>query len=289
MINSTFNKILAGLKSDQIIPCIGVNALKGSVHKENGNPIPADSNSLIIAMNGGQPMPPKLMYEFSRAAMNLELKKGRDYVTKFLTDCYGKDVWTRPPVYDWLTEIKPKYLIDINRDIHLQTNYADSPHNLIVGISRIKAVANRFKIFNYDGNNYNEIEQEAMDLSLPSIFKPMGSPLPEPYYVASDADYVDYLTELRGGFGVPKCLKEYRKGRQYLFIGMRFTRDTERMILADFIYDAAEPIKGWILLPEPTRKEERFCERMGIEIIKADIDDLLNADMWSATKQMISA
>lgn len=289
MSDSQFSKILEDLKSGQIIPCIGVNALKGSVHQESGDPIPADSDSLILAMNNGQPMPEKLMYEFSRAAMNQELKKGREYVTNFLTDCYGKDVWTRPPVYDFLTQIKPKYLIDINRDILLQTSYVDTPHNLIVGVSRIKAIANRFKIFNYDGNSYSEIEQEKMDQSLPSIFKPMGSPMPEPYYVASDADYVDYLTELRGGFGVPKYLKEYRQGKQYLFIGMRFTRDTERMILADFIYDAAEPIKGWILLPEATRKEERFCARMGIEIIKADINDLLSAAKWSVMEQKIPA
>lgn len=100
---------------------------------------------------------------------------------------------------------------------------------------------------------------------------------------------MDYLTELRAGFGVPKFLKEYRRGKQYLFIGMRFPRDTERMILADMIYDAAELVKGWILLKEPTRKEKRFCVRNGIEIIDADINDLLAAANWPATEEKISA
>lgn len=159
----------------------------------------------------------------------------------------------------------------------MQLGYTNTPHNLIAGVARIKSALYRFKIFYYDGNSYTEIDQEAMDLSLPIVFKPMGSPVPEPNYIASDADYVDYLTELRGGFGVPKYLKEYRKDKQYMFIGMRFTCDTERMVMSDIIYGAAEPIKGWILLQEPTRKEERFCARMGIEIIKADINDLLLA------------
>ena len=48
-----------------------------------GEPIPADSDSLIYAMNDGKPMAPKLMYEFPRAAMNIEVKRGRTTVTKF--------------------------------------------------------------------------------------------------------------------------------------------------------------------------------------------------------------
>ena len=285
MTQTLFSELIDGIKSDKIIPCIGTVALQGSVHKETGAPIPADSDSLILAMNNGEPMAKALMYEFSRAAMNQELKHGRDYVNNFLTECYGKEVWTNTDIHQWLAHIKPKYMIDINRDRLLQDNYKGMPHNLIVGISRIKAVANRFKIFNYDGNAYHEIEQEIVDLSLPTLFKPMGAVIPEPYYVASDADYVDYLTELRGGFGVPKCIKEYRKGKQYLFIGMHFSHDTERMVLGEMIYDAADPIKGWILLKEPTRKEKRFCERMGIEIVDADLDDLLKAANWPITKK----
>ena len=71
-----------------------------------------------------------------------------DYVNNFLTECYGKEVWTNTDIHQWLAHIKPKYMIDINRDRLLQDNYKGMPHNLIVGISRIKAVANRFKIFN---------------------------------------------------------------------------------------------------------------------------------------------
>lgn len=282
-------ELIDGLKSGQIIPYIGPHALKGAVHKETGADIPADSDSLILAMNNGQPMAPKLMYEFPRAAMNQELKKGRSYVTRFLNETYGKDVWTRAPVHDWLAEIKPKYVIDINRDTMLQATYADTPHNLIVGLARIGGTDYRFKIFHYDGSKYEEIEQEATDLSLPVLFKPMGSPIPEAHYIASDADYVDYITELMGGFGLPKFLKEYRKEKQYLFIGMRFNRDTERMVMSDIVYSAAEPIKGWVLIPEPTRKEERFCAKMGIEIIKTDISALLSASNWPVIEESEAA
>lgn len=279
-----FPNLIDGLKAGQVIPYIGPYALKGSVNKETGEAIPADSDSLILAMNDGQPMAPKLMYEFPRAAMNKELKKGRSFVTRFLTELYSKDVWTRAPLHDWLAEIKPKYVIDINRDTMLQATYADTPHNLIVGIARIGGTDYRFKIFHYDGKNYKETDIDSTDQSLPMLFKPMGSPTPEPNYIASDADYVDYITELMGGFGLPNFLKEYRKKKQYLFMGMRFNRDTERMVMSDIVYDADEP-KGWALIPEPTRKEERFCARIGIEIIKTDIDAFLSAAKWPAIEQ----
>jgi len=102
----------------------------------------------------------------------------------------------------------------------------------------------------------------------------MGTPLPNPTYIASDADYVDYITELMGGFAIPSFLKTYRQHRQYVFLGLRLTRDTERMVLSEIIYGAAEPA-GWALIPEPTPKERRFCALKKIEIIEASISDFL--------------
>jgi hypothetical protein len=281
-------QLIDGLKSGQVIPYIGPHALKGAVNKETGADIPADSDSLILAMNNGQPMAPKLMYEFPRAAMNQELKRGRTFVTRFLTELYGKDVWTRSPLHDWLAELKPHYVIDINRDTQLQASYSDMPHTLITGVARIAGTDYRFKIYHYDGSEYREIPQEEVDTSLPVLFKPMGTPLPEANYIASDADYVDYITELMGGFAIPGFIKEYRVGRQYLFIGMRFNRDSERMVMADIVYSADEP-KGWALIPEPTAKEKRYCARMGIEIVNTDVAALLSAADWPLIEPAVTA
>jgi hypothetical protein len=115
-----------------------------------------------------------------------------------------------------------------------------------------------------------------VDTSLPVLFKPMRSPRPDATYIASDADYVDHITELMGCFAIPSFLKTYYQGRRYAFLGLRFLRDTDRMVMSDMIYAADTP-PGWALIPEPTLKERRFCERLGIEIIAADIPDLLTA------------
>ena len=259
-----------GIAAGSIVPYLGPGVLADVRAIDDGRPMPADSDSLIIAMNGGKPMAPKLMYEFPRAAMNIELKRGRSAVTKFLNHTYGDTQWTRSALHDWLAELKPKYVIDINRDTQLQDSFATTPHTLVVGIARIGGTAYRFKLFAHDGTSYREVTPETVDPTLPILFKPMGTPRPQPHYIASDADYVDFITELMGGFAVPPHIKALRTGKQYLFIGMRFNRDSERMVMSDLIHGAGSPA-GWALIAEPTDKERRFLKRMGIEIVEANL------------------
>lgn len=277
---SKLDDILTGLYANEVVPYLGPGVLADVKHVDTGVPMPADSDSLIIAMNDGRPMSPRLMYEFPRAAMNLELKRGRSFVERFLEKTYGQTRWTRAALHDWLASWRPRYVIDINRDTQLQETYASQPHILIRGLARIAATDYRFIIHHYDGAAYHEITQENVDASLPMLFKPMGSPSPSPKFIASDADYVDYITELMGGFAIPSFLKAYRRDKKYLLLGLPLNRDSERMVMADIVYSAAEP-KGWVLNKAPTDKEKRYCERFGLEILDLGIEELLMAAGWT--------
>lgn len=278
MSETGLQELIKGVIEGSIVPYLGPGVLNDVTNAETGEAMPADSNSLILAMNNGKPMAPRLMYEFPRAAMDVELKRGRSALHRFLEATYGQTGWTRAALHDWLAAIKPHYVIDINRDTQLQQSYTDTPHILIRGMARIGGTDYRFRIHHYDGKQYSEkeIDQSEVDPALPVLFKPMGSPWPDPTYIASDADYVDYITELMGGFAIPDFVKHYRKGKQYLFIGVPMTRDTERMVLSDFIYAAGEPA-GWVLNPAPNDKERRFCKKMNLQIIEQDVADLLAA------------
>ncbi len=263
--------IVEQLKAGTLVPYLGAGALRGSQHEDQ--PIPADSNSLILAMNNGKPMAPKLMYEFPRAAMNQELKKGRNFLTQFLVKLYKDTPWSLAPLHAQLSRLKLPYIVDVNRDTQLQTHSGD--HTLICGLSRVMGTDYRFKLFEQRNGEYREVSLETVDRTLPILFKPLGTPIPEANFIASDADFVDYITELMGGFAIPSFLKDYRKGKQYLFIGMRFSRDTERMVMSDIIYDANPEGAGYALIAEPSLKELKFCKRMNIDIIRADVADLL--------------
>jgi hypothetical protein len=268
------DRLIVGLKDGSVVPYLGPGVLADVRNALTGAPIPADSDSLIIAMNDGKPMAAKLMYEFPRAAMNVELKRGRNTVSKFLNRTYGETAWTRGAAHDWIKEISPRYVIDINRDTQLQVSYAGVPHTLIVGIARLGGTDFRYKLYFWDGQAYTKTD--SVDPAKPILFKPMGTPKPEANYIASDADYVDYITELMGGFSIPPAVKELRKGKHYLLLGLRLNRDTERMVMADIIYAAAQPA-GWALIKQPSDKERRFCKKLGLELIEADVFDLIAA------------
>jgi hypothetical protein len=275
-------ELALALRAGTLVPYLGPGALSGVTDSTTGQSIPADSDSLILAMNGGRPMAPRLMYEFPRAAMDMELKKGRSFVNRFLSETYGGRRWTRAPLHDWLASNKPSYIVDINRDTQLQDSFADTPHTLIRGTARIAGTDYRFVVHHYDGSTYHEIDQQEVNNTLPILFKPMGSPMPDATFIASDADYVDYITELMGGFALPAFLKTFRKDKQYLLLGLRLNRDTERMVLSDIVYGAGKPT-GWALIPEPTDKELRFCRKLGIEVLDADVPDLLGAAGMATT------
>ena len=268
--------LLAGLRDGSIIPYLGPGVLADVADTKTGAPIPATSEQLILAMNGGKPMAPKLMVEFSRAAMNIELKRGRIAVTRFLNTTYGDTQWTRATLHDWLQSSRPPYVIDINRDTQLLDSYADVPHTLILGCARLGGSDYRFRLYAYDGQTYAPAVPESINTNVPILFKPLGCPKPHPSYIASDADYVDFITELMGGFAVPSFVKTLRQGKRYLLLGMRLNRDTERMILSDLIFGAASPA-GWALIANPTNKERRFLDKQNIELVEADWPEMLDA------------
>ncbi len=269
----TFTHLLtqwqSGLTDGSIVPYLGPGVLADVTSTIDGRTMPASSEQLILAMNNGLPMAPKLMYEFPRAAMNVELKRGRAAVTRFLDTTYGETRWTRAAVHEWLATLHPPYVIDINRDTQLLDSYAGIAHLLILGCARISGTDYRFKLYVSDGSSYREITPEQADATLPVLFKPMGAPQPQPSYIASDADYVDYITELMGGFAVPAFIKTRRRGKRYLLLGMRLNRDSERMVLSDLLHDAATEPSGWALIADPNDKERRFCKRIGIELVEA--------------------
>lgn len=275
-MNTAFESIFSGLSDGSVIPYLGPGALDGVIDPATGKAIPADSESLILAMNNGRPMAPKLMYEFPRAAMNVELKRGRSAVNKFLDATYRDTQWSTSALHAWLAQQKLPYIIDCNRDTQIQNQYADTPHTLIVGIARMGGNEFRFRIFHYNGIAYTPIEQEAMDTSLPILFKPLGTPLPKSSYIASDADFVDYITELMGGFAIPSYIKRMRQNKRYVLLGLRLNRDTDRMVFSDVSFGAGKPA-GWALIPHPTDKEKRYLGKMGIEIVNADVADFLTA------------
>ncbi len=267
--------IVEKVKDGSLVPFLGMGVFENTVAKD-GSQIPFDSDSMILALNNGRAMSPRLMYEYSRAAMSLEQRKGREFIIQMTNHIYSSKEYDLPASYKWLSQIKPKYVIDTNMDDSLQKVYADTEHFLITGVSRITADYDRFIIYKYDleKKEYIQIEKEALTLDLPILFKPMGSTKPQMNFIVSDADFVDWLTEAMGGYALPPQLKEFRANKEYLFMGVDFSRDTFRMVANEITIG----LKGGITLlnkEELTKKEDKFIKTHNLENLKLSLSEFI--------------
>ena len=263
------------LRNQSTVPYFALGIFEG-VTAKSGETIPFDNDSMILAMNSGRAMSPRLMYEYSRAAMHLEQRRGMEYMTQLLNHIYTRE-FDPLPLHKAIIDMSPRFIIDTNRDTKLQELLAFEPHCLIVGKARIAAEPNRYEIFEYDVENkkYFAVEEEALDDAKKVLFKPMGSPLPDPSFIISDADYVDWLTEAMGGFAVPSALKTYRKTRKYLFLGTYFDRDTERMVANELTLDLEG---GYVICDkELSKKELKFIEKHNLEVIEVSLATFTDA------------
>lgn len=273
-MNEKIEQIKKELRNQTTVPYFGLGIFKGVMTK-GGEAMPYDSDSMILAMNDGKPMSQRLMFEYSRAAMHLEQRRGVDYVTQLTNFIYTKD-FEPTSLQKAIHAMNPRYIVDTNRDTKMQELLAYTEHCLIIGKSRILADKNRYEVYEYDVANqkYFLVEEEVLENSEKILFKPMGSPLPTPSFIISDADYVDWLTEAMGGFALPPILKTYRKTKKYLFLGTSFDRDTDRMVANEITLDLEG---GYVISDaELSKKEKKFIEKHNLEVISMSLEAFIN-------------
>lgn len=63
-MNTLIDTIKKEIRNQTTIPYFGLGVFEGTQTKE-GEAVPYDSDSLILAMNSGRPMAARLMYEYS--------------------------------------------------------------------------------------------------------------------------------------------------------------------------------------------------------------------------------
>ena len=89
-MNEMIETIKKEIRNQSTVPYFGLGIFEGVATKE-GEAMPYDSDSLILMMNNGRPMSERLMFEYSRAAMHLEQRRGVDYIRQLVNHIYTKD------------------------------------------------------------------------------------------------------------------------------------------------------------------------------------------------------
>ncbi len=272
------SELEAQIKEGSLIPFMGMGVFK-ETKTEDGEQIPFDSDSMILRLNGGRAMSPRLMYEYSRAAMSLEHRKGRPFIEQMTNHIFTFKPYPMPTVYAWLKTLMPRYVIDLNLDDSLLKLYADRDHFLVTGVSRIMAGYDRFLVYMYTASSqeYKRVEKELLSQMLPILFKPLGCTVPEKSFIISDADFVDWLTEAMGGYALPPFLKTFKNDKSYLFLGIDFDRDTYRMVANEVTLG----LSGGYLVndkEEISKKEEKFLTSHKIEKLNTSLESFLKSD-----------
>ncbi|WP_060826024.1 SIR2 family protein [Sulfurospirillum cavolei] len=271
------HELEAHIKEGTTVPFIGMGVFKGT-KTEDGFQIPFDSDSMILALNSGRAMSPRLMYEYSRAAMSLEQRKGRAYIEGMTNHIFTAKPYAMPEVYVWLKTLMPRYVVDLNLDDSLLKLYDATEHFLITGVSRIMAGYDRFIVYRYDvaTQTYTRVDKEALHVQIPIVFKPLGCTVPEKNFIISDADFVDWLTEAMGGYALPPLLKTYKNDKSYLFLGVDFDRDTFRMVANEITLG----LKGGYTINDHEtmrKKEEKFLKAHRVEKLPVSLETFLKS------------
>lgn len=271
------DNMIEDLKSGKLVPFLGMGVFKGVVNT-NGQQLPFDSDSMVLSLNNGRAMSPRLMYEYSRAAMSLEQRKGRDFVVNMTNHIYTSSPYELPLVYQFLKKIQPPFVIDVNLDDSGCKIYEGVEHFMIVGVSRVMGGYDRFIVYEYlvESNSYIPMDKELLDDSKPILFKPLGSTVPQKNFIISDADFVDWLTEAMGGFAMPSFLKTYRQGKDYLYLGVDFSRDTYRMVANELTLTHKA---GYVVETKSdlSKKEKKFISSHDLEIYNQELEAFIEA------------
>lgn len=273
------NAIVKGIRENEYIPLLGYGIYKDT-YFEDGAKVPSNKDELVLLINNNRPMSERLMIDYPRALMSIEQRKGREYIKEAM-NFYFKKHFTPPKIQDIIYSLNPRLILDSCYDASLLERFIkdDREHILIKSEAKILDSDYRYRIFRY-GNDHQYHSALEVDFDENIIFKTLGAPLPEPAFIASDADFVDWFTETMGGFGIPDSIKEYKAGKKYLILGYSLKTDTERMMVTELTQKHGGGLV--VLEEEPSKKGRKFLEKSGFEYVCTGIDnftqELQNSD-----------
>jgi hypothetical protein len=108
------------------------------------------------------------------------------------------------------------------------------------------------------------------------LYQPFGSVWPAGNFLVSDSDFVEVLTEIDIQTPIPQAVQRLRAGRNFLFLGCRFSTQLERLFARQIMKRSSD--RHWAVLPdEPTKNEAKFLEQYQIERLAISLPEFAEA------------
>lgn len=244
--------------------------------------LPNSQDTLVARLTAKASVPHKVRKNLGAAAQFIENFKHRSTVTNSMTEAFSGDA--QPTSLHTLLMGLPALPLVVHAwydDLPQKALRGRVGWGMAQGVSQSEHFGNWIHYYNADGSLAGVEAAGRSNAWKTVLYQPLGSVWPASNYLVSDSDFVEVITEIDIQTPIPKCVKEIRTGRSFLFLGCRFSTQLERLFAHQIMKRSSQ--KHWALLPEePTRNETRFLEEHSIERVAITLSDFVS--QFSATQ-----
>lgn len=270
--------IETGLERGLVIPYLGPGVL--TLARE-GASVPASPEDLVGHLTTLATVPHKIRNNLTAAAQYIENFKHRKTIVAAMAKAFAHP--TEPSdLHKWLAA-RPQLPLLVHAwydDLPQKALAARTNWGLAQGVSQAEhfgywvdyfrpdhSVVPK-KHFVQDGSGAKapaEAPEETLGWST-LLYQPIGSVTPAANYIISDSDYVEVLTEIDIQTPIPEAVQSLRKGRNFLFLGCRFSTQIERNFARQTMKRSSD--RHWAVIEGPlTKNEVKFIKEQNIERI----------------------
>jgi hypothetical protein len=264
------SSIEAALRAGRLIPYLGSGVLD---LVEGGSAVPGSATGLVSQLTTQASVPHKLRGNLTGAAQFIENFKHRKTLTGLMQKAFAPRVGPTALHRMLAQETGIKLIVHAWYDDVPQIALAGrSNWGMIQGVSQAEHFGSWTHAFRPDGSRVMDHDEVASWTTL--LYQPFGSIAPSANFLVSDSDFVEVLTEIDIQTPIPSEVQDIRRGRNFLFLGCRFSTQLERVFARQIIKRSSD--KHWAVLPdEPTRNELRFMAEYGIERIAVPLAEFV--------------
>jgi hypothetical protein len=256
------------LRAGTLLPFLGPGVLSA----EAG--VPRTPVDLALALNSKVAVPGRIRGNLWSSAQWIESHRHKRTLDALLNALFSAP-GTPPKLHRWLASLRCPLIVDSWYDHAMAGALIGHPSwGLVQGTHRAGATRDIWtQAFTAEGD---AVPPEVSATWTTMLYKPHGGAWPAGRMLASDADYVEVLTEIDIQTPIPDVVKARRAGRGFLFLGCRFDDQLLRTFARQILKTSAGP--HYALVPSGlSRNEARFLETYDITPLPNSMLDGLNA------------
>lgn len=240
-------------------------------------PLPASPETLVAKLTAAVTVPHKIRNNLTAAAQFIENFKHRQTVKKLMTEAFARAQAPSALHHELASLPALRLWVHVWYDDLPQRALAGrAGWGMVQGLSQAEHFGQWVQYYGAYGAPLTAAETAAWPCL---IYQPLGSIAPAANFLVSDADFVEVLTEIDIQTPIPEPVQRLRSGRNFLFLGCRFSTQIERSFARQIMKRSSQ--RHWAILPEvPTRNEMRFLAEQNIERIEMPLADFAAA--WAA-------